>query len=923
MPVFALYNFDDTDTTIRDSALGNGAQDGLYMNGATTSGGQVVLDGVNDIAKIFNSPVFQMDRGTLAIQFSQTAHVGMGPNTVLSRDSVGNADGGGFRIEVLMDGTIVVSHETVSDTVIYRTEAGFLQPGDDIDLSYSWDRGGSEPGQLVIRNLTSGDTFTDDVPNTLTMNTGTENQNWIVGGGQSASPPNTLAGIDKHFNGTAEYLSFSDTVDNKGNTDPTPAPDTAETDEDVPVTIDVLGNDSDPDGDPLTVTGASSPNGSVTVNPDGTLTYTPNPDFNGTDTITYTVTDGNGGSATSTVTVTVNPVNDAPEAVDDTASTPFNTPVTIAVLGNDSDVDGDVLAVTGTPTSADGTVVVNGDGTITFTPNTGFTGTAVIDYTITDPDGLTDSAQVFVTVGDAPTRDGIVRGTVGDDMIDLTYVDPFDGDRIDAGDAIIPGDGPDDDRVIAGEGNDTVLAGDGNDLVFGGDGDDSLVGDDGIPLPDRAYPGLYPADTDPFDNRDTIDGGDGNDTIRGGDDNDVLSGREGDDLIDGGVDDDSIFGGFGNDTIIGGEGSDTIEGNQGNDLIYGGLDPSFPDNINIRDDAGDLVPDNGRDLIFAGFGDDTVFGLDDDDTIYGGAGADLLDGGIDDDEIYGGGENDTIIGGQGADTMAGEADRDTFLIGAPGDGIGDVIDGGEAGDDFDTLDLRGAGPLRVDFDADNVENGVVTYFDGAGNITGTTRFINIENVVPCFTPGTLIATPRGEVPVESLKVGDKVITRDNGIQEIRWTGRRDMTAGDFAVAPHLRPIQIRKGSLGNGLPERDMMVSPNHRVLVANDRTALYFDEHEVLVAAKHLIAGDGIRAIQSSGTSYIHFMCDRHEVVLSDGAWTETFQPGDQTLKGMGNAQRTEIFEIFPELKTPAGVDSYQAARKTLKRHEALLLVK
>lgn len=923
MPVFALYNFDDTDTTIRDSALGNGAQDGVYMNGATTSGGQVVLDGVNDIAKIFNSPIFQMDRGTLAIQFSQTAHVGLGPNTVLSRDSVGNADGGGFRVEVLLDGTIVVSHETPSDTVIYRTDAGFLQPGDDIDLSYSWDRGGAEPGQLVIRNLTSGATHTDDVPNTLTMNTGTENQNWIVGGGQSASPPNTLAGIDKHFNGTAEYLSFSDTVDNKGNTDPTPAPDTAVTDEDTPVTIPVLANDSDPDGDPLTVTGGSATNGSVTVNPDGTITYTPNQDFNGTDTITYTVTDGNGGSATSTVTVTVNPVNDAPEAVDDTATTAFNTPVTIAVLANDSDVDGDLLAVTGTPASADGTVVVNPDGTITFTPNAGFTGTAVIDYTVTDPDGLTDSARVFVTVGAGPVRDGIVRGTADDNLIDLTYVDPFDGDRIDAGDAIIPGDGPDDDRVIAGGGNDTVLSGAGNDLVYGGDGDDLLVGDDAIPLPDRAYPGLYPADSDPFDNRDTIDGGDGNDTIRGGDDNDVLAGREGNDLIDGGVDDDSIFGGFGNDTLIGGEGSDTIEGDQGDDLIYGGLAPTFPDELNIRDDAGDLVTDNGRDLIFGGFGADTIFGLDDNDTIDGGADNDLIDAGIDDDEVFGQGGNDTIIGGHGADTLWGQGDRDSFLISAPGDGIGDSIDGGEAGDDFDTLDLRGAGPLRVTFDSDNVENGVVTYFDGSGNVTGTTRFVNIENVVPCFTPGTLIATPRGEVPVESLKVGDKVITRDNGIQEIRWTGRRDMTASDFAVAPHLRPIQIRKGSLGNGLPERDMMVSPNHRVLVANDRTALYFDEHEVLVAAKHLIAGDGIRAIQSAGTSYIHFMCDRHEVVLSDGAWTETFQPGDQTLKGMGNAQRSEIFEIFPELKTPAGVDSYQAARKTLKRHEALLLVK
>lgn len=922
MPVFALYNFDDTDTTIRDSALGNGAQDGLYMNGATPSGGEVVLDGVNDIAKIFNSPVFQMDRGTLAIQFSQTAHVGSGPNTVLSRDSVGNADGGGFRIEVLQDGSIVVSHETATDTVIYRTDPGFLQPGDDIDLSYSWDRGGSEPGQLVIRNLTSGDTHTDAVPNTLTMNMGTQNQNWIVGGGQAASPANTLAGIDQHFNGTAEYLSFSDTVDNKGNANPNPQPDTAVTDEDTPITIPVLANDTDPDGDPLTVTGGSATSGTVTVNPDGTITYTPNQDFNGTDTITYTVTDGNGGSATSTVTVTVNPVNDAPDAVDDTASTGFNTPVTIAVLANDTDVDGDTLAVTGTPTSADGSVVVNGDGTITFTPNAGFIGTAVIDYTVTDPDGLTDSAQVLVTVA-GPVRDGIVRGTVGGDLIDVDYIDPFDADRIDADDAIIPGDAPNDDRVIAGDGNDTVLAGEGNDLVFGGSGDDLLVGGDDVPRPDRDYPGLYTADTNPLDNRDTLYGEDGNDTLRGGDDNDVLYGGVGDDSIDGGVDDDLILGEDGNDTLIGGEGSDTIEGGDGDDLIYGGLGPTFPDAINIRDDQGDLRPDNGRDLITGGAGNDTVFGLDDDDTINGGDGADLLDGGIDDDQITGGTGNDTIIGGQGADTLSGGADRDVFIINAPQDGVSDVIDGNEEGDDFDTLDLRGAGPLRVAFDSDNVENGVVTYFDGAGNITGTTRFVNIENVVPCFTPGTLIATPRGEVPVETLKVGDKVITRDNGIQEIRWTGRRDMTAGDFAVAPHLRPIQIRKGSLGNGLPERDMMVSPNHRLLVANDRTALYFDEHEVLVAAKHLLAGDGIRAIQSAGTSYIHFMCDRHEVVLSDGAWTETFQPGDQTLKGMGNAQRSEIFEIFPELKTPAGVDSYQAARKTLKRHEALLLVK
>ncbi|MDO9526082.1 MAG: hypothetical protein Q7J57_11210, partial [Gemmobacter sp.] len=106
MPVLALYDFNDTDTTARDSALGNGAQDGIYLQGASASGGRLQLDGVNDIAKIYKSDEFQMDRGTLEIQFSQTSHVGSGPNTVLSRDSLNLGDGGGYRVEVYLDGSI-------------------------------------------------------------------------------------------------------------------------------------------------------------------------------------------------------------------------------------------------------------------------------------------------------------------------------------------------------------------------------------------------------------------------------------------------------------------------------------------------------------------------------------------------------------------------------------------------------------------------------------------------------------------------------------------------------------------------------------------------------------------------------------------------------------------------------------------------
>jgi hypothetical protein len=190
----------------------------------------------------------------------------------------------------------------------------------------------------------------------------------------------------------------------------------------------------------------------------------------------------------------------------------------------------------------------------------------------------------------------------------------------------------------------------------------------------------------------------------------------------------------------------------------------------------------------------------------------------------------------------------------------------------------------------------------------------IEKIVPCFTPGTRIATARGEVAVEALNVGDRIITRDNGLQEIRWIGCCAYSSEDFEAAAHLRPIRICKGALGNDLPERDMMVSPNHRILVSNDKTALYFEESEVLVAAKHLTGITGFYAVSDVQTTFIHLMLDSHEVVLSDGTWTESFQPGLGSLARVGNAQRIELFEIFPELETLEGIAGYTAARKSVK---------
>ena len=336
------------------------------------------------------------------------------------------------------------------------------------------------------------------------------------------------------------------------------------------------------------------------------------------------------------------------------------------------------------------------------------------------------------------------------------------------------------------------------------------------------------------------------------------------------------------------------------------------------------------DLIDLGAGDDRSNGQGGNDTILGGAGDDDLFGGDGEVTVDGGAGNDTITGGAGADSLLGGDGNDQFY----GLTVGDFIDGGEGGEDFDRIFTNGLAPAGGRFvvnpdplNPDNPEFGTIDVYDADDRLLGTVTFKNVEkidtfsNTPPCFTPGTRIATPRGERAVEDLRVGDLVLTRDNGMQKIRWTGAREMTARDLAEAPHLRPVLIRQGALGNGLPERDMMVSPQHRVLVANDRTALYFEDREVLVAAKHLVGRPGIETAQVERTTYIHIMFDHHEVVLSDGSWTESFQPGDESLRGVGADQRAEILSLFPELADREGILGYASARRSLTRREALVL--
>lgn len=215
------------------------------------------------------------------------------------------------------------------------------------------------------------------------------------------------------------------------NTPPVASNDSAVTDEDNAVVVSVLGNDSDANGDSLTVTGATNPaHGSVVVNPNGTITYTPTANYNGSDSFTYTISDGHNGQATATVNLTVNAINDNPVAADDTASAQTDTPVTIAVLGNDSDIDGDSLTVTGTGTPAHGSVVVNANGTITYTPAAGYNGTDSFTYTVSDGHGGTSSATVNLSVA-APNHDPVAANdmaTVDEDQSVIVSVLGNDSD---------------------------------------------------------------------------------------------------------------------------------------------------------------------------------------------------------------------------------------------------------------------------------------------------------------------------------------------------------------------------------------------------------------------------------------------------------------------------------------------------------------
>ena len=522
------------------------------------------------------------------------------------------------------------------------------------------------------------------------------------------------------------------------------------------------------------------------------------------------------------------------------------------------------------------------------------------------------AASIFTTEMPQKNAGDYVDGGAGND-----FIETFDGD----------------DTVYGGTGHDTIAGGTGADYLSGGDGADTFIIEDGFGA-DTILGGEGGTDTDNIDlsgmsgpvtavffGNETGEINDGTDTLSFAE-IESFSLTEQSDFLSAGADtnghtvtagggDDTLYGGLGNDTYLGGAGADEIYSDAGDDYIDGGTGND------------DLGGNEGNDTIIGGDGNDYIQGMADNDSLDGGAGNDTLDGGTGNDVLSGGAGNDVFLVSDGNDTIT------DFNAG----NTGSLDDGDSTNNDY--INLSGYYDHISELYADQLDDGILNQSNttdtrgnsvdysnntqfGANSLTfsgasaDSSSFTAENTSVVCFTPGIQIDTDKGPVPVECLRPGDMLQTKDNGYQPIIWIGQRHVTQDALETQPELRPVLIQPGSFLNN--QRPLLVSPQHRFVLSRELSRAVSTEDEAFLRARFLTELPNSRARIAFGkttVTYVHIMTEQHEVIFADGVATETFWPGPQALRSLTAESEAEIRRLLPALAT---CSSAEVTRKMIK---------
>ena len=193
--------------------------------------------------------------------------------------------------------------------------------------------------------------------------------------------------------------------------------------------------------------------------------------------------------------------------------------------------------------------------------------------------------------------------------------------------------------------------------------------------------------------------------------------------------------------------------------------------------------------------------------------------------------------------------------------------------------------------------------------------------VICFVPGTLIATSDGPKLIQDLCPGDTVSTKDSGDQEIQWIGQRRISGARLTAMPQLRPVRIMANFFGARQPAPDLIVSPDHRILLSGGSAQALFNTPEVLVCARDLINDQTVRVEHNArDLCYIHLMLKEHQVIWANGVECDSFHPANATLEHLEDKQRYELNQFFPTIADdPFSYGDF--ARRNLTQAEAAIL--